>query len=176
MVVATLRKARPRLEANYPRLSLPDSPSVPILHTRARIRQKTDLCSCAAPYCKWSNLFLDSKCFRKKKITRDSHEAIRCWATATYSSAYQLQLFHQRPGNHRMTLTTWKVLLRRSDQVGYHYVTTLHRASEPIAGEDIALGVVVIPYTELESTFARTSRVGREWMRLQLWRTKLSPK
>ena len=38
-----------------------------------------------------------------------------------------------------MTLTTWKVLLRRSDQAGYHYVTTLHRASEPTASENIHL-------------------------------------
>jgi hypothetical protein len=38
-----------------------------------------------------------------------------------------------------MPLVTWRVLLRRSDQVGYHYVTTIHRASEPIAGEEIPL-------------------------------------
>jgi hypothetical protein len=38
-----------------------------------------------------------------------------------------------------MPLVTWKVLLRRSDQVGYHYVTTIHTASEPIAGEGIPL-------------------------------------
>jgi hypothetical protein len=40
-----------------------------------------------------------------------------------------------------MPLATWKVLLRRSDQVRYHYVTTLHKPSEPIAGEGIALVV-----------------------------------
>ena len=38
-----------------------------------------------------------------------------------------------------MPLATWKVLLRRSDQVGYHYVTTLHRAFEPTAAEEIHL-------------------------------------
>jgi hypothetical protein len=40
-----------------------------------------------------------------------------------------------------MPLVTWKVLLRRSDQVGYHYVTTLHRASEPTVAETIHLRV-----------------------------------
>ena len=40
-----------------------------------------------------------------------------------------------------MPLATWKVLLRRADQAGYHYVTTLHKASEPIAGEEIPLVV-----------------------------------
>jgi hypothetical protein len=38
-----------------------------------------------------------------------------------------------------MPLSTWKVLLRRSEQVGYHYVTTLHRAFEPTVGERIPL-------------------------------------
>jgi hypothetical protein len=38
-----------------------------------------------------------------------------------------------------MPLATCKVLLRRSDQVGYHYATTLHRASEPTAAEEIHL-------------------------------------
>jgi hypothetical protein len=38
-----------------------------------------------------------------------------------------------------MPLATWKVLLRRSEQVGYHYVTTLYRASEPTIGEQIPL-------------------------------------
>jgi hypothetical protein len=38
-----------------------------------------------------------------------------------------------------MPLSTWKVLLKRSDQIGYHYVTTLHRASEPTVSEDIEL-------------------------------------
>jgi hypothetical protein len=38
-----------------------------------------------------------------------------------------------------MPLATWKVLLRRSEQVGYHYVTTLHRAFEPTVGVQIAL-------------------------------------
>jgi hypothetical protein len=38
-----------------------------------------------------------------------------------------------------MPLATWKVLLRRSDQVGYHYATMLHRASEPTAAEEIHL-------------------------------------
>jgi hypothetical protein len=38
-----------------------------------------------------------------------------------------------------MPLSTWKVLLKRSDQIGYHYVTTLHRASEPTVSEDIQL-------------------------------------
>jgi hypothetical protein len=38
-----------------------------------------------------------------------------------------------------MPLATWKVLLRRSEQVGYHYVTTLHRAFEPTVGEQIPL-------------------------------------
>jgi hypothetical protein len=38
-----------------------------------------------------------------------------------------------------MPLATWKVLLRRCEQVGYHYVTTLHRAFEPTVGEQIPL-------------------------------------
>ncbi len=38
-----------------------------------------------------------------------------------------------------MPSATWKILLRRSDQVGYHYVTTLHCASEPAAAEQIHL-------------------------------------
>ena len=38
-----------------------------------------------------------------------------------------------------MPSATWKVLLRRSEQVGYHYVTTLHRAFEPTVGEQIPL-------------------------------------
>ena len=38
-----------------------------------------------------------------------------------------------------MLLSTWKVLLKRSDQIGYHYATTLHRASEPTVSEDIEL-------------------------------------
>jgi hypothetical protein len=38
-----------------------------------------------------------------------------------------------------MPLATWKVLLRRSEQVGYHYVATLHRAFAPTVGEQIPL-------------------------------------
>ena len=62
-----------------------------------------------------------------------------------------------------MPLSTWKVLLKRRDQIGYHYVTTLHRASEPTVSEDIELiidsqrvGGIVI---EVHKEFSSRSRV-----------------
>jgi hypothetical protein len=63
-----------------------------------------------------------------------------------------------------MPLATWKVLLRRSDQVGYHYVTTLHRASEPTVAETIHLRVNGQPMlgtvTEVRKDFSTTAGVG----------------
>ena len=38
-----------------------------------------------------------------------------------------------------MPLATWKVLLKRGGEVGYHYVATLHRAFIPTVGEPISL-------------------------------------
>jgi hypothetical protein len=36
-----------------------------------------------------------------------------------------------------MPLTTWKILLSRADQAGYHYVATHQRGRAPIVGEQI---------------------------------------
>jgi hypothetical protein len=36
-----------------------------------------------------------------------------------------------------MPLTTWKILLRRAEQAGYHYVATFQRGRAPIVGEHI---------------------------------------
>jgi hypothetical protein len=40
-----------------------------------------------------------------------------------------------------MPITTWKILLRRADQAGYHYVKTLYQGREPTEGEKIELRI-----------------------------------
>jgi hypothetical protein len=63
-----------------------------------------------------------------------------------------------------MPLVTWKVLLRRRDQVGYHYITTIHRASEPTAGEGIPLliGGQSVRGTVIEVRKDFSTRSGRD--------------
>jgi hypothetical protein len=40
-----------------------------------------------------------------------------------------------------MPLTTWKIMLRRVDQQGYHYVAAHQKGRAPIVGEHIELVV-----------------------------------
>lgn len=36
-----------------------------------------------------------------------------------------------------MPLATWKIMLQRADQAGYHYVATQQRGRAPVEGEQI---------------------------------------
>jgi hypothetical protein len=40
-----------------------------------------------------------------------------------------------------MPLVTWKIMLRRADQEGYHYLTTQQRGWAPTVGEEVRLAV-----------------------------------
>jgi hypothetical protein len=40
-----------------------------------------------------------------------------------------------------MPLVTWKIMLRRADQEGYHYLTTQQRGWAPTVGEEVKLAV-----------------------------------
>jgi hypothetical protein len=40
-----------------------------------------------------------------------------------------------------MPITTWKILVRRADQEGYHYATTLQKGYAPSVGEEVELAV-----------------------------------
>jgi hypothetical protein len=61
-----------------------------------------------------------------------------------------------------MPLTTWKILLRRADQAGYHYVATFQRGREPEAGEHIerTVGDRTIKWTISEIFKDHSSRQG----------------
>ena len=61
-----------------------------------------------------------------------------------------------------MPLTTWKILLRRADQAGYHYVATYQRGREPVVGEHIerTVGDRTIKWTISEIFKDHSSRQG----------------
>ena len=61
-----------------------------------------------------------------------------------------------------MPLTTWKILLRRADQAGYHYVATSQRGREPVVGEHIerTVGERTIKWTISEIFKDHSSRQG----------------
>jgi hypothetical protein len=40
-----------------------------------------------------------------------------------------------------MPLVTWKIMLRRANQEGYHYLTTQQRGWAPTVGEEVKLAV-----------------------------------
>jgi hypothetical protein len=66
-------------------------------------------------------------------------------------------------GRVDMPLTTWKTLLRRADQVGYHYVATFQRGREPEVGAHIerTVGDRTIKWTISEIFKDRSSRQAR---------------
>jgi hypothetical protein len=61
-----------------------------------------------------------------------------------------------------MPLTTWKILLRRAGQAGYHYVATYQRGREPVLGEHIerTVGDRTIKWTISEISKDHSSRQG----------------
>jgi hypothetical protein len=40
-----------------------------------------------------------------------------------------------------MPITTWKIMVRRADQTGYHYAATLQKGYAPTVGEEVELAV-----------------------------------
>jgi len=38
-----------------------------------------------------------------------------------------------------MPVTTWKIMVRRADQTGYHYAATLQKGYAPTVGEEVDL-------------------------------------
>jgi hypothetical protein len=80
----------------------------------------------------------------------------------------------ERPDGARtpIPLTIWKILLRRADQAGHHYVATYQRGRAPIVGEYIerTVGERTIKWTISEifknpSSIAGTAVFTVRWMK-----------
>jgi hypothetical protein len=69
-----------------------------------------------------------------------------------------------------MATTTWKIMLRRAEQAGYHYVSTHQRGRAPIVGEKIELVVdgCTVKWTVAEIFKDHLSREGMEIFTVRL--------
>jgi hypothetical protein len=63
-----------------------------------------------------------------------------------------------------MPITTWKIMLRRAGQAGYHYVATDQRGRAPSVGEQIELVVDgrTVKWTIAEIFRDHSTREGRD--------------
>jgi hypothetical protein len=71
-------------------------------------------------------------------------------------------------------ITTWKIMVRRADQVGYHYLTTEQKGWAPSVGEQIDLVVEGRPvkWTVAETVKDLSTREGVDVFTVRVAETK----
>jgi hypothetical protein len=77
-----------------------------------------------------------------------------------------------------MPITTWKIMVRRAHQAGYHYVATHQKGRAPSVGEQIELAVEgrKLTWTVTEIFKDHSARAGIDVFTVRVDETDMSPR